>query len=78
MLHGDVADTSTNLKDAAAGEHYEYSDMYAKFATEAREEGFDEIARLLKKSVKLRINTKNAILKCSTILKKVLSLRVMV
>ena len=53
LLHGDVADTSTNLKDAAAGEHYEYSDMYAKFATEAREEGFDEIARLFEEVGKI-------------------------
>jgi rubrerythrin len=34
----------TNLKDAAAGEHYEWTDMYAGFAKEAREEGFDDIA----------------------------------
>ncbi|MBO6160203.1 MAG: rubrerythrin family protein, partial [Bacteroidales bacterium] len=34
------------LKDAAAGENFEWTDMYATFAKEAREEGFDEIARL--------------------------------
>ena len=33
-----------NLADAAAGENYEWTDMYATFAKEAREEGFDEIA----------------------------------
>jgi len=44
-LHGGaVADTVTNLKDAAAGEHYEWTDMYAGFAKVAREEGFDDIA----------------------------------
>jgi rubrerythrin len=37
---GDVADTLTNLKDAAAGEHYEWTDMYASFAQVAKEEGF--------------------------------------
>lgn len=44
-LNGPVKESSQNLRDAAAGEHYEWSDMYAKFAREAREEGFDEIAR---------------------------------
>ena len=42
LLHdGAVPDTVTNLKDAAAGENYEWTDMYAAFAKEAREEGFD-------------------------------------
>ena len=47
LLHGGaVPDTLTNLADAAAGENYEWTDMYSKMAEEAREEGFDEIARL--------------------------------
>jgi rubrerythrin len=41
-----VADTATNLKNAAAGENYEWTDMYVKFAKEAREEGFEELAAL--------------------------------
>ena len=41
-----VADTITNLKDAAAGEHDEWTDMYARFAQVAREEGFNRIAVL--------------------------------
>ncbi len=46
-LHGGkVADTMTNLEDAAAGENYEWTDMYAKFAQEAQEEGFEELSRL--------------------------------
>lgn len=49
LLHDGVADTMTNLKDAADGENYEYTDMYAKFAAEAREEGFNEIADLFEK-----------------------------
>ena len=49
LLHDGVADTMTNLKDAADGENYEYTDMYAKFAAEAREEGFNEIAELFEK-----------------------------
>ena len=36
----------SNLKDAADGENYEWTDMYAKFAKEAKEEGFDKIAYL--------------------------------
>ena len=46
MHDGAVPDTVTNLKDAAAGENYEWTDMYATFAKEAREEGFTEIAAL--------------------------------
>jgi rubrerythrin len=46
-LHGDdVPDTMTNLKDAADGENYEWTDMYANFAKTAREEGFTKIAAL--------------------------------
>lgn len=41
---GKVSDTMTNLKDAASGENLEWTDMYARMAKEAREEGFDEIA----------------------------------
>jgi len=45
FLHdGGVPDTVTNLADAAAGEHFEWTDMYAEFAEVAKEEGFDEIA----------------------------------
>lgn len=44
-LHGgDVPSTEDNLTDAANGENYEWIDMYATFAREAREEGFNEIA----------------------------------
>lgn len=47
LLHdGDIPDTITNLKDAASGENYEWTDMYKSFAETAREEGFDDIAYL--------------------------------
>lgn len=47
LLHeGKIGDTMTNLKDAAAGEHDEWTDMYARFAQVAREEGFNRIATL--------------------------------
>lgn len=36
----------TNLKDAAEGENYEWTEMYSTFAKEAKEEGFDDIAKL--------------------------------
>lgn len=49
LLHGDeIPDTLTNLKDAADGEHYEWTDMYANFADEAEKEGFREIAKLFR------------------------------
>jgi len=44
-LHGgSVPNTAANLADAAAGENYEWTEMYAGFAKEARAEGFDQIA----------------------------------
>ena len=47
QLHGGAVPTTTeNLKDAADGENYEWTDMYKAFAEEARAEGFSEIARL--------------------------------
>lgn len=47
LLHdGAVPSTVENLKDAAAGEHGEWTDMYARYAKEAKAEGFDKIATL--------------------------------
>lgn len=43
---GVVGSTLENLKAAAAGEHYEHSEMYPGFAAVAKEEGFPEIAAL--------------------------------
>ena len=46
LLHGGKVPTTTvNLKDAADGENFEWTDMYKKFAAEAREEGFEAIAQ---------------------------------
>ena len=50
---GNIPSTIDNLKDAAAGENYEWTDMYAGFAREAREEGFDEIAELFEGVAKI-------------------------
>ncbi len=48
LLHGGMPGTEENLKDAAAGENYEWTDMYKKFAEEAEAEGFTEIAALFR------------------------------
>ena len=48
LLKGGIGDTADNLADAAAGENYEWTEMYADFAKVADEEGFTEIARLFR------------------------------
>jgi rubrerythrin len=45
LLNG-IGNTSENLKSAAGGENYEWTEMYKKFAEEAKQEGFDDISRL--------------------------------
>ena len=45
-LLGGISNTEANLEEAAEGENYEWTDMYATFAKEAREEGFEAIAKL--------------------------------
>ena len=46
LLNDGIGSTVDNLKEAAGGENYEWTDMYATFAKEAREEGFEDIAKL--------------------------------
>ena len=41
---GELGNTAENLAAAAAGEYYEWTDMYARFADDAEEEGFTELA----------------------------------
>ena len=53
LLHDGMPDTAANLLDAASGEHYEWTDMYANFAKEAKEEGFDRIAWLFEAVAKI-------------------------
>ncbi len=54
LLHdGGVPTTVENLKDAAAGENYEWTEMYAEFAKVAKEEGFDNIASLFEMVAKI-------------------------
>ena len=69
---GQISGTMDNLRMAAEGENYEWTDMYATFAKEAKEEGFDDIAFLFEqvakiekeheeRYLKLLSNVKNAI-----------------
>ena len=54
LLNGGAVPTTTqNLKDAANGENFEWTDMYADFAKTAREEGFDQIAFLFEEVGKI-------------------------
>ncbi len=46
LLNGGIQKTAVNLQSAAEGENYEHINMYPEFAKVAREEGFDDIARL--------------------------------
>ena len=46
LHNGEVPSTLENLKDAASGENYEWTEMYKEFAETARAEGFDNIAKL--------------------------------
>lgn len=52
LLHG-IGTTQENLEDAAAGERYEWTEMYATFAKEAREEGFTKIAAMFEGVAKI-------------------------
>lgn len=54
LLHGgEMPDTAVNLLDAAEGEKYEWTEMYAEFAEVAKEEGFDHIAFLFSEVAKI-------------------------
>lgn len=52
LLNG-IGTTAENLETAAQGENYEWTDMYATMAKEAREEGFDHIAFLFEEVAKI-------------------------
>ena len=52
-LLGGISDTVENLYHAAEGENYEWTDMYAQMAVDAREEGFDHIAFLFEQVAKI-------------------------
>lgn len=52
---GVVADTLTNLREAAAGEREEWSDLYANFAETAKAEGFNDVYALFKNVAKVEV-----------------------
>ncbi len=53
QLHNGIGSTAENLKSAAEGENYEWTDMYDQMAKDAREEGFDHIAFLFEEVGKI-------------------------
>ena len=53
LLNNGIPSTAENLKVAAEGENFEWTDMYEKMAKEAREEGFDHIAELFEGVAKI-------------------------
>ena len=53
LLNGGVGATLENLKEAAQGENYEWTDMYSGFAKTAKEEGFDQISSLFEEVAKI-------------------------
>ena len=53
LMGGSILSTEENLKMAAEGENYEWTDMYKEFAQTAREEGFDRIAYLFEEVGKI-------------------------
>lgn len=53
LCGGDIPTTAQNLADAAAGENFEWTDMYERMAKEAKEEGFDHIAFLFEEVGKI-------------------------
>jgi len=63
-LHGgEIPTTTENLKDAAEGEHYEWTTMYKDFAEVAREEGFKKIAALMEGVLKIEAEHEKRYLK---------------
>ena len=59
-----IGNTTENLVAAAAGENYEWTDMYAGFAKTAEEEGFHELAAKSDLSRRSRNTTKKDIARC--------------
>ena len=53
LMGGSILSTEENLKMAASGENYEWTDMYNEFAKTAREEGFDRIADMFEGVAKI-------------------------
>ena len=54
---GEIKSTAENLKAAAEGENFEWTDMYDRMAQEAKEEGFNHIAYLFSEVAKIEKRT---------------------
>ena len=63
LHNGAIPSTEENLKDAASGENYEWTEMYKEFAETAREEGFDQIAGLFSQVAAIEKNHEERYLK---------------
>ena len=63
LLHDGVGETLDNLKDAAAGENYEGTDMYKEVEQTAKEEGFNDIAYLFGAVAKIEAQHEKRFLK---------------
>ena len=61
---GKLGNTAQNLLQAAEGENYEWTDMYARFAKDAEEEGFTELAEKFRKVALLKKLMKNDTVSC--------------
>lgn len=76
-IHNDqIDDTQVNLQDAAAGEHFEWTEMYKEYAEVAKEEGFTQIAKEMELIAEIehahedRYNTKETEVKNSEVFRK--------
>ena len=63
LNNGEIPSTIDNLKDAANGENYEWTQMYKGFAIVAKEEGFDDIAKLFEMVADIEKNHEERYLK---------------
>lgn len=63
LLHEGMPETQDALKDAASGEHYEWTEMYKEFAEVAKQEGFDKIAYLFDAVAKIEKTHEDRFLK---------------
>lgn len=63
LLYGNVLDAKENLKKAAEGEREEWTDMYVRFAEEARSEGFEEVAQIFLEVKRIERNHEREILR---------------
>ena len=74
LLHDGMPDTDANLLDAAEGENYEWTDMYAGFAKVAKKRASTRLLSSSRRSVRLKRATRNATASCSPMSRRTPSL----